>query len=82
MLNKLKEKLDQAKEKLQSTETDVKLLVPDEVAKQRFDICLQCEHLYHKTNTCKLCGCFMKIKTTLSNQTCPAKKWGKHTIEK
>lgn len=48
---------------------------PDEVIAARWEICSTCEYLYTPTNTCKVCGCFMKIKTGLANQKCPKNKW-------
>ena len=50
-------------------------LVNEEIKEKRWNICQNCEHLYRPTSTCKLCGCFMQVKTGLSRQSCPVKKW-------
>jgi len=46
---------------------------------ERFDICLSCPELYQPTKACKVCGCFMQIKTYMPNQSCPLGKWQKYT---
>ena len=45
--------------------------------KLRFATCLDCEHLFKPTSTCKKCGCFMKVKVRLKGSECPIGKWGK-----
>jgi hypothetical protein len=47
----------------------------EELAKARLDICKGCDWFRPKTNTCKKCGCFMKLKTNLENAKCPIGKW-------
>lgn len=47
----------------------------EEVAKSRYDICLACPELIKLTKQCKKCGCFMAVKTTLEQATCPIGKW-------
>ena len=42
---------------------------PIETRKERMAICGMCE--YFKNNKCDLCGCFMPLKTTFANMTCP-----------
>jgi len=49
------------------------------VQKERMDICNSCPFLISATKQCKLCGCFMPLKTKLPNASCPEDKWG--TIE-
>lgn len=51
--------------------------VSEEVQLHRYQICQSCEKLYKPTNTCKVCGCFMKVKTWMPNQSCPIGKWSK-----
>jgi len=41
----------------------------------RLDICKNCEFYRARTNQCKKCGCFMKLKATLENAKCPLGKW-------
>ena len=47
----------------------------EELSKYRLEICNGCEFFRHKTQQCKKCGCFMKLKTTLYNARCPLGKW-------
>ena len=47
----------------------------EEIAKSRLEICKTCEYFRPKTETCRKCGCFMKLKTTLANAKCPIEKW-------
>jgi hypothetical protein len=42
---------------------------------RRMDICRSCEFFRVKTETCKKCGCFMKLKTKLERAHCPIGKW-------
>ena len=46
-----------------------------DLAKSRLDICRQCEFLDKKLVVCMQCGCFMKLKTTLHEASCPVGKW-------
>ena len=47
----------------------------DEIVKSRLEICKACDYFRPKTETCRKCGCFMKLKTTLENAKCPIGKW-------
>ena len=47
----------------------------EELAQYRLEICKGCEFYRSKTNQCKKCGCFMKLKTQLENAKCPIGKW-------
>jgi len=48
---------------------------PEELEAYRLEICKSCE-FFRKTNqTCRKCGCFMKLKTKLEHATCPIQKW-------
>jgi ArsR family metal-binding transcriptional regulator len=82
-LNKLKEKMTSLREEAEkiATENFVKNKVSESVQKERFDICLSCEHLYKPTNNCKKCGCFMGVKTWMANQRCPLNKWERSNPE-
>ncbi len=42
---------------------------------QRRDICNQCELRNTKTNTCTICGCYLRWKTRLSDASCPMELW-------
>ena len=47
----------------------------EDLMKERLDICNQCEFLRKGSQRCKLCGCFMTLKTTLKQAKCPIGKW-------
>ena len=47
----------------------------EELSAYRLEICKACPQYRQATNQCKLCGCFMKLKTTLAQATCPLNKW-------
>jgi len=84
MLNKLQQKLvSMGADVKKVTEETIDLLptisrVPAETQQARWNICNDCEKLYKPTSTCKLCGCFMKVKTHLVSAKCPANKWSKY----
>lgn len=63
----------------QSTEDALALIpkVSPKVREERLNICLSCDKLYTPTKSCKLCGCFMVLKTWLPGQNCPINKWGR-----
>jgi ribosomal protein L40E len=48
---------------------------PEELAEYRFSICKTCPAFRPKSETCRKCGCFMKLKTKLEQATCPIGKW-------
>jgi len=54
-----------------------KYFVKNEIRKERLDLCKSCEHYFKPTGTCKKCGCFMRIKTTLAYTECPIGIWQK-----
>ena len=45
------------------------------MALARFKICKTCPELIKATNQCKVCGCFMNLKTKLIQAECPIGKW-------
>ena len=47
----------------------------EELAQYRLKICQECPMYRPKSNTCKKCGCFMKLKTQLQHAKCPIGKW-------
>lgn len=47
----------------------------EDLVKFRLDICRSCEFFRPKTETCRKCGCFMKLKTKLERANCPIGKW-------
>ena len=46
-----------------------------ELSRERLEVCRTCEKLFKPTMTCKACGCFLKAKTLMRDQTCPMGKW-------
>lgn len=69
MLEKLKNKLQIKSDQLVSS-----IKVSEETRNERLAICKSCEYL-HQTQFCKLCGCFMPVKTYIPISECPKKKW-------
>jgi transcription elongation factor Elf1 len=49
--------------------------VPDEVAHERLSICSLCEHFEKDSVRCKICGCYLNIKTKWASESCPIGKW-------
>lgn len=47
----------------------------DEQAQSRLSVCLECPLLVQKINQCSKCGCFMNLKTKMSDAKCPIGKW-------
>lgn len=47
----------------------------EEISKSRLDICKSCQHFIKLSHQCKKCGCFMNLKSKLSDATCPIGKW-------
>ena len=48
---------------------------PEELAQYRLEICKGCVYYRQLSNTCRKCGCFMKLKTQLEHAKCPIGKW-------
>lgn len=48
---------------------------PEGLAAARLEICKTCDWFRQKSQTCKKCGCFMKLKTTLEQAKCPIGRW-------
>ena len=49
--------------------------VPEKIYQDRYETCLSCPLLNKVMKTCAACGCFMKLKATLPNASCPKGKW-------
>ena len=56
-----------------------KFFVTAEIKKERLNICKSCEYYFTPTGSCKICKCFMYIKTALATQSCPQNYWTKTT---
>jgi hypothetical protein len=50
-------------------------LSSEELAAERQKVCDGCEHHAHLANQCRLCWCFMDLKTKILEAECPAGKW-------
>ena len=48
-----------------------------QLSNQRYNICKQCENLIILDNIeyCNICGCMIKLKTTVKTELCPANRW-------
>lgn len=76
LINKLKERMEHVRDVAENAAASMlPSKVSVEVQEYRYGICQGCEKLYKPTDTCKMCGCFMKVKTWMPNQECPLKKW-------
>jgi hypothetical protein len=67
--------LEKLKKKLQEKFDQIQVLVEDDVATARIDICNSCEFLVKKVDVCKICHCYMPAKTKLKAASCPKNKW-------
>ena len=56
-----------------------KFFVPNNVYKDRLEICKSCVYYFKPTGTCKRCLCFMKLKCRLAPMECPQGYWQKTT---
>jgi len=54
-----------------------RFFVNKEVYKERLDICRGCDEYFKPTGSCKVCGCFMRIKASMGIMECAddPKKW-------
>ena len=80
MLEKLKKKMEHVRDAVQEIAANtLSDRVSEEVYNYRYGICSSCDKLYKPTDSCKLCGCFMKVKCWMPKQSCPAGKWPAET---
>ena len=49
--------------------------VNENESESRLEICKACPELIQMTKQCKKCGCFMSVKATFKNSSCPIGKW-------
>ena len=49
--------------------------VTNEIRRERLNLCKGCEHYFKPTGNCLKCGCFMRVKTSLSFTECPIGLW-------
>mgnify|MGYP003149876158 CR=1 FL=1 len=50
-------------------------MADQDIREHRLATCEGCELFNHSQRRCASCGCFMDVKTKLSNVTCPEDKW-------
>ena len=53
--------------------------VPNNIYEDRIAICKSCIYYSKLLGQCKVCLCFMKIKSRIASQSCPQKYWDKTT---
>jgi rRNA maturation protein Nop10 len=53
-----------------------------EIAKDRLDVCKECERYIKLTTQCRECGCFMSVKTLWPSANCPLDKWESYKEER
>jgi rRNA maturation endonuclease Nob1 len=76
MLKKLKDRMTKARDSAENFAASMlSNKVTEEIQQERYNICTSCDKLYKPTDTCKVCGCFMKVKTWMPEQKCPINKW-------
>jgi hypothetical protein len=51
------------------------LMVSNEVAEERMEICKTCKYYDPEQNRCKHCGCFLEHKVKWALDSCPIEKW-------
>ena len=47
----------------------------EEEFNRRMSICRECPFFVVRTEQCRKCKCFMKLKTKLQKASCPVGKW-------
>jgi hypothetical protein len=52
-------------------------VVPAEAQDARLAQCNACEFLVPDSRQCVKCTCFVDVKTLLSTESCPERKWGR-----
>lgn len=73
---------DTAKDILKKAIEEKQVLVTEEQAQKRLDICIACEFFIVQPEgslipaRCAKCGCGMKVKSRLAAAHCPINKWG------
>lgn len=75
--NKLAEKARMVSEGTKAFLEETSIKVSDEIREERFNICKSCDQFHKQTEFCRICGCFMPIKTYVPTTSCPIKKWDK-----
>jgi hypothetical protein len=53
-----------------------RLLAPKDTQLARLETCKSCEFFDTSQERCTKCGCYLRVKTAFSYETCPVGKWG------
>ena len=57
--------------------------VDKKIYKDRLDICRGCDKYIKLTGNCSVCLCFMRVKASIGQMSCPLEKWlATETIQK
>ena len=56
-----------------------KFFVPKDIYEDRMAICKGCVYYSSLLGNCGICKCFMKVKSSISSQSCPKGFWQKTT---
>lgn len=51
------------------------ILSEAELSTERLKVCAECPQMTKMTRQCKLCGCFLDLKTKVLAAHCPLEKW-------
>lgn len=54
-------------------------LTDSDVALTRLERCEACRHYAVRERQCRLCTCYVDVKTLLASEKCPDKRWGAQT---
>ena len=56
-----------------------KFFADKDTRKMRLDICRKCPKYISLTGNCRICGCFMRVKTSIAKLSCPdnPQRWSK-----
>jgi hypothetical protein len=54
-------------------------LADSDVALTRLERCEACRHYAARERQCRLCTCYVDVKTLLASEKCPDKRWGVQT---
>lgn len=66
------EKMDKASAVIKVAEANA---AETDIAKLRGNTCITCPYFDSSSTLCRACGCYMRYKWPLKDQTCPQNKW-------
>lgn len=53
------------------------VIVPSHVVQKRLETCYRCNDYNPTARQCRVCSCYLDLKTQLRAEECPKKKWGR-----